>query len=182
MRESNTEVKLYAQEPAFTSLDRDFLALLSIQVCTDDIPTHIAPRTFVFSPFVDWYLLLPLFLKGKNPVLYVGNEILNDYGAYAQSDDKKAKLEECNDLGGKWIEKRDVAKMGDFELHPHALNGMVVYWLTETEETEETEATAESEKEDGGEGMNKKEEREKVEKEDGPEVRTSSSPVESKKT
>ena len=134
MRESNAEVKLYAQEPAFTPIDHEFLALLSIHVCTDDIAAHISPRSFVFSPFVDWYLLLPMFLKGKDPVLYVGNEILDDYTAFAQSDEKRAKLEECNGLGREWVGKRDVAKVGEFEMHPHALNGMVVYWVVEREE------------------------------------------------
>ena len=136
MRESNAEVKFYAQEPAFTPIDHELLALLSIHVCTDDIAAHISPRTFVFSPFVDWYLLLPIFLKEKNPVLYVGNEILEDYTAFAQSEEKRAKLEECNGLGREWVEKRDVAKMGDFEMHPHALNGMVVYWLVESDEND----------------------------------------------
>ena len=134
MRESNAEVKLYAQEPAFTPIDHEFLALLSIHVCTDDIAAHISPRSFVFSPFVDWYLLLPMFLKGKDPVLYVGNEILDDYTAFAQSDEKRAKLEECNGLGREWVVKRDVAKVDEFEMHPHALNGMVVYWVVEREE------------------------------------------------
>ncbi|KAJ4411832.1 hypothetical protein N0V91_000967 [Didymella pomorum] len=128
LRQSSTEVKLYAQEPAFTSLDHDFLSLLSVNVCVNDITTRITPQSFVFSPFVDWYLLLPIFLRDKDPVLYVGNEILNDYGAYAQSEEKREKLDECNRLGQNWLAKRDVVKLRGFEMHPHALNGMVVYW------------------------------------------------------
>lgn len=128
MRTSSTEVHIYAQEPAFTSLDHEFLSLLSISVCTDDIATYITTDSFVFSPFVDWYILLPIFLKDKDPALYVGNEILSDYGPFAQSEEKKEKLEECNVLGRKWLAKRDMVKLGDFEMHPHALNGMVVYW------------------------------------------------------
>jgi len=147
VRDSNAEVKLHAQEPAFTSIDHEFLSLLSVHVCTDDIAAHITPRTFVFSPFVDWYILLPIFLKDKDPVLYVGNEILDDYTAFAQSEDKRAKLAECNGLGKKWVEKREMAKMGDFEMHPHALNGMVVYWLVEREENEESEEVLGSEQE-----------------------------------
>lgn len=134
--QKSREIELYAQEPAFTSLDHDFLSLLSVHVCTDDIGAHITPRSFVFSPFVDWYILLPIFLKDKDPVLYVGNEILDDYGAFAQSEDKKAKLEECNGLGRKWLENRDMAKMDEFELHPHALNGIVAYTLEESEEAQ----------------------------------------------
>jgi hypothetical protein len=129
VRKLNPDVKLYAQEPAFTPLDRAFLSLLDISVCDDGIATHITPHSFVFSPFVDWYILLPLFLKDKDPVLYVGNEILDDYGTFAQSEDKKAKLEECNELGKEFLKKRDVVKIREFEMHSHALNGMVVYWV-----------------------------------------------------
>ncbi|KAJ4316549.1 hypothetical protein N0V94_005387 [Neodidymelliopsis sp. IMI 364377] len=134
-------VKLFAQEPAFTPLDHAFLALLDISVCESDISTHIWPRTFVFSPFVDWYILLPLFLQDRNPNFYVGNEILDDYGAFAQSKDKKNKLEECNKLGKMFLETREMLKLKEFEGHAHALNGMAVYWVreAETEEAEDTE-------------------------------------------
>ncbi|KAJ4984686.1 hypothetical protein SVAN01_09800 [Stagonosporopsis vannaccii] len=135
--QKSREVKLYAQEPAFTSIDHEFLSLLSVHVCADDIANHITPRTFVFSPFVDWYILLPGFLKGRDPVLYVGNAILDDYSAFGQSEEKRAKLEECNDLGTKWLGKRDMTKMGEFEMHPHALNGMVVYTLGESGDTQD---------------------------------------------
>lgn len=148
-------MKLYAQEPAFTSLDRDFLSLMSVDACVDDIATHITPRSFVFSPFVDWYLLLPLFLKDKDPLLYVGNEILDDYGAYAQSEEKREKLKECNNLGQRWLAKRDVVKLRDFEMHPHALNGMVVYW-TNTEEVEDAGLAVEREPESGHGARNEK--------------------------
>ena len=138
VKQKRSEVALYAQEPAFTSLDHEFLSLLSLNVCIDDIATHITPRSFVFSPFVDWYMLLPIFLKGKDPVLYVGNEILDDYGAFAQSDEKRAKLEGCNELGKRWLERRDMVKLAEFEMHPHALNGMVVYWIEQEEKIEGT--------------------------------------------
>ncbi|KAF1931596.1 uncharacterized protein M421DRAFT_417359 [Didymella exigua CBS 183.55] len=129
LRKSSTEIQLHAQEPAFTSLDHEFLSLLSVNVCADNIATHFTTRSFAFSPFVDWYILLPLFLKDKNPVLYVGNEILDDYGAFARNEEKREKLEECNKLGKKWLEKRHGVRLREFEMHPHALNGMIVYWI-----------------------------------------------------
>ncbi|KAF3053038.1 hypothetical protein E8E11_011438 [Didymella keratinophila] len=155
LRQSSTEVRLYAQEPAFTSLDHDFLSFLSVNVCADNIATHITPQSFVFSPFVDWYLLLPIFLKDKDPVLYVGNEILDDYGAYAQSEEKQEKLEECNSLGQLWLAKRDVVKLREFEMHPHALNGMVVYWIN-AEAVEDAGTVAEEESKSGYEAGEEK--------------------------
>jgi hypothetical protein len=136
VQKGNPEVKLYAQEPAFTPLDQAFLSLLDVSVCSDAIETNITSQSFVFSPFVDWYILLPVFLRDKDPVLYVGNEILDHYGAFAQSEEKREKLEECNELGGKWLRNRDIAKLSEFEMHPHALNGMVVYWVNGDEKDE----------------------------------------------
>lgn len=118
---------MYAQEPAFTPLDHEFLDRLDIKICGTGIETYITSTSFVFSPFVDWYILLPLFLRDKDPVLYLGNEILDDYGAFAHSVEKRAKLVECDELGGRWLEKRSLVRMTEFELHPHALNGMVIY-------------------------------------------------------
>lgn len=148
MRDNGTEIEPYAQEPAFTPLDYEFLSLLPIDVCTDDIATHITPRSLVFSPFVDWYILLPIFLKGKDPVLYVGNEILDDYGAFAQSEEKRVKLEECNELGKNWLGKRNTARLREFEMHPHALNGMVVYWAERGKEDATGDESIGQQKED----------------------------------
>jgi hypothetical protein len=121
------EVPKYAQDPAFTATDVDFLKLLGVSTLETGIETHIVSETFVYSPFVDWFILLPMFLVGKDPVLYVGNEILDDYSAYAQTEDKKEKLDECNELGKKFLKDREIVKLKDFDGHAHALNGMVVY-------------------------------------------------------
>lgn len=94
----------------------------------------------MFSPFIDWYLLLPTFLKDRDPELYVGNEVLDDYTAYAKTEDKRGKLEECNELGKTFLENREVQKVKEFELHAHALNGMVVYWKKEVEGKDDTVA------------------------------------------
>lgn len=133
------EVKaVHAQDPAFTSLDIEFLKLLNVTAVDDGLEKHITAESFVFSPFVDWFTLLPVFLKERDPALYVGNEILDDYTAFAQSEEKRAKLEECNVLGKAFLEKREVRKVKEFEGHAHALNGMVVY----IKEAEASTATA----------------------------------------
>ncbi|KAH7377629.1 hypothetical protein BKA66DRAFT_422126 [Pyrenochaeta sp. MPI-SDFR-AT-0127] len=127
----NSELKEYAQEPAFTTLDVEFLGLLGVAVVDSDVQAHITETSFVYSPFVDWYLLLPTFLVGKNPALYVGNEILDDYTPYAQTEEKQARLAECNGLGKAFLGVREKARLGDFEAHGSALQGMVVYWKAE---------------------------------------------------
>lgn len=117
----------YAQDPAFTPLDTEFLSLLCITALDAGLENKITSRSFVYSPFVDWFLLLPTFLAGRNPVLYVGNEILDDYSMYAQSSEKRERLDECNEVGRKWLAERRVVRLREFEKHANALNGMVVY-------------------------------------------------------
>ncbi|KAH8726565.1 hypothetical protein GQ44DRAFT_613700 [Phaeosphaeriaceae sp. PMI808] len=124
------KVQMYAQDPAFTPLDIEFLKVIDIMSIERDIEKHIMVESFVYSPFVDWYLLLPTFLASKDPVLYVGNEILDDYSAYAQTGEKKEKQDECDKLGRTFLNGRESMKLRDFELHAHALNGMIMYWKT----------------------------------------------------
>jgi hypothetical protein len=128
LKGSDKNVKIYAQDPAFTTLDIEFLELLNITKMASGIESNITPRCFVFSPFVDWYILLPTFLKDKDPELYVGNEILNDYAPYVQTEDKREKVRECNDLGKALLEGKESVKLKDFEEHAHAFSGMVIYW------------------------------------------------------
>ncbi|KAB2111747.1 hypothetical protein AG0111_0g727 [Alternaria gaisen] len=139
LKDDNKDTKLgcFAQDPAFTPLDVEFLSLLSITVLESDLQSRITSQSFVYSPFVDWFLLLPVFLKSKDPVLYVGNEILDDYSVYAQTKEKKERLEECNEVGKKWTEGREKVALKEFEKHGNALNGMVVYWKNADEEVQE---------------------------------------------
>ncbi|KAI4664138.1 uncharacterized protein J4E79_003639 [Alternaria viburni] len=143
LKDENKDVKIqcFAQDPAFTTLDIEFLSHLSITVLDSDLQARITSCSFVYSPFVDWFLLLPTFLKSKDPVLYVGNEILDDYSVYAQTKEKKERLEECNEVGKKWIKGREKVVLREFEKHGNALNGMVVYLKKSDEDAEEEGST-----------------------------------------
>jgi hypothetical protein len=128
----DTQIQLYAREPLFTSLDNDFLASLPtpITVFSTDEPIQIRIHnsTFVFAPFVDRQVLLPIFLSNKDPALYVGNEILDDYSLYRRADEKAEMLEDCNSIGETFLKGKEFVKVGKFEAHGHALAGLVVYW------------------------------------------------------
>jgi hypothetical protein len=151
------DIKCYAQDPAFTPLDIDLLNLLNIQVLDSNLESKVTNESFVYSPFVDWFLLLPSFLKDKSPVLYVGNEILDNYSPYAQTTEKQEKLEECNEIGRSWLQGRETVKLDEFEMHANALNGMVVYW----KEMEKKGAQAQSPEKIGEQVARKHEETEK---------------------
>jgi hypothetical protein len=154
------DIQCYAQDPAFTPLDIDFLSLLNIQVLDSNLESKVTNESFVYSPFVDWFLLLPSFLKDKSPGLYVGNEILDNYSPYAQTTEKQEKLEECNEIGRSWLQGRGTVKLDEFEMHANALNGMVVYW----KETEKEGAQAQSPEKIGEQVDRKHEETEEKEK------------------
>ncbi|KAF2469374.1 uncharacterized protein BDR25DRAFT_189337, partial [Lindgomyces ingoldianus] len=135
-------INLYAQDPVFTTLDRAFLQNLSIAVSTSNIETFIKTSSWVFAPFVDWHLLLPVFLRDRDPVLYVGNEVLEDYGRFGRADveigdgkdGKRGKgtvVEECGRIGRAWLGRREVARVPEFGLHGDALQGLVVCWRKE---------------------------------------------------
>jgi hypothetical protein len=110
------------------------LSTLGINVLSDDAQDHISPSSFIFAPFVDWYILLPAFIRTRDPQLYVGNEILIDYTPYTNWDEKTSLLKECNDIGKTFLEGREKKRVPQFELHAHALNGLMVYLKDETEE------------------------------------------------
>ncbi|CAI6341144.1 unnamed protein product [Periconia digitata] len=137
MGKQNNHISLYAQDPAFTPLDTEFLSSLNITPLTSTAATHISSSSFVFAPFVDWFLLLPHFLKDKDPHLYVGNEVLRDYAAFANTRGKKDVLTECNRLGKGFLEGREKRKVPGFDLHGGALEGLVVYWKEEGDSDEE---------------------------------------------
>jgi hypothetical protein len=129
---ASSSIPKFAQDPAFTAIDTEFLSLLNITTNETGIENHITPDSFVYSPFVDWFVLLPVFLKGREPTVYVGNEVLGEYDAYATDGEKAGKLGECNALGKSFLASRECVKLKDFEQHAHALNGMVVYTKTKS--------------------------------------------------
>ncbi|KAF2252051.1 hypothetical protein BU26DRAFT_561828 [Trematosphaeria pertusa] len=133
VQHEQSQIRLYAQEPAFTPLDISFLRALNIAVLSADIQTHITKSSFVFAPFVDWYILLPLFLKGKDPELYIGNEVLDDYGVFAKTSEKERVLEESNETGNIFQRGREWRRVPEFEPHGQALEGLMVYWKEDDE-------------------------------------------------
>ncbi|KAF2439101.1 hypothetical protein P171DRAFT_131722 [Karstenula rhodostoma CBS 690.94] len=134
VQQEGVPLVLYAQEPAFTPLDVSFLARLDIKATSSEIESHITSRSFVYAPFVDWYILLPIFLKDQDPQLYIGNEILGSYGTYANTEDKKYVLEECNGLGKKFAKGRERRRVPEFEEHGNALEGLMIYWREEEDD------------------------------------------------
>ncbi|KAF2681777.1 hypothetical protein K458DRAFT_308721 [Lentithecium fluviatile CBS 122367] len=137
LQQHDPSIQLYVQEPAFSPLDIEFLGTLSMATPATRIETQITPTSFVFAPFVDWYILMPIFLKNKDPELYIGNDILKDYKIYANTEEKKSMLEESNGVGEKFVMGREKRRIPSFEEHRSALEGLMIYWKEDVGEDEE---------------------------------------------
>ncbi|CAD0112538.1 unnamed protein product [Aureobasidium uvarum] len=70
------EFKLYAQEPRFTSLDREFLQSLDIAVLDPPQAEELVDQsTLIFIPCIEWLLELPFMLVAKTSPLYVSSSM-----------------------------------------------------------------------------------------------------------
>jgi len=78
-------MKVYAQEPLFTDLDKEFLRGMGYEIRQDNAADFITDASFVYAPFLDWQILLPKFLKERDPLLFIGNEVLGEYDQYKGS-------------------------------------------------------------------------------------------------
>ncbi|CAD0091052.1 unnamed protein product [Aureobasidium mustum] len=70
------ELKLYAQEPRFTSLDKDFLESLGVAVLEPPQAEELADEsTLIFIPCLEWLLELPFMLVAEKSQLYVSSSM-----------------------------------------------------------------------------------------------------------
>lgn len=83
---------------------------------------------------MDWALLLPMFLKDRDPELYMGNAVLDSYDVYPEIRENVKVGEECSEIGRKFLKGKRVERVPEFGLHAHALDGLVVYWKMSEEE------------------------------------------------
>lgn len=70
------QLKLYAQEPRFTSLDKDFLQSLGVAVLEPPQAEELADEsTLIFIPCLEWLLELPFMLVAVKSQLYVSSSM-----------------------------------------------------------------------------------------------------------
>jgi hypothetical protein len=70
------ELKLYAQEPRFTSLDKGFLQSLNVAVLEPPQAEELADEsTLIFIPCLEWLLELPFMLVAVKSQLYVSSSM-----------------------------------------------------------------------------------------------------------
>ncbi|KAI5207829.1 hypothetical protein E4T39_01762 [Aureobasidium subglaciale] len=70
------ELKLYAQEPRFTSLDREFLKSLDILVLEQPRAEEVVDgSSLIFIPCLEWVLELPFMLVAAKSPLYISSSM-----------------------------------------------------------------------------------------------------------
>jgi hypothetical protein len=128
---------LYAQEPAFTELDREFLEDLGVR--TLDVKPgdfglgaakgHLGPGTFLFEPFIDMNAAMLSELLQASVGLYVGSSIRGILGRQGVS--------EVKNLAAQFHERHEMMKFPTFEVDPNVLDGIGIYWEEERDEDED---------------------------------------------
>ncbi|KAH0007053.1 hypothetical protein KCU78_g11978, partial [Aureobasidium melanogenum] len=70
------ELKLYAQEPRFTALDKDFLQSLGVAILEPPQAQELADEsTLIFIPCLEWLLELPFMLVAVKSQLYISSSM-----------------------------------------------------------------------------------------------------------
>lgn len=80
------EVKMYAEDPVFNTLDEEVFEELGITVVKglrstdgsrqEGAAQFIEPDSLIFAPFMPSFIMLEDFLAGKDPAIYIGNDVL----------------------------------------------------------------------------------------------------------
>lgn len=128
---------LYAQEPAFTELDREFLEGLGVRVLDmkpGDIGLgaakgHLGPGTFLFEPFIDMNAVMLSEMLQAGVGLYVGSSIRGILGRQGVSEVKR--------LAAEFHERHEMSRFPTFEVDPNVLDGIGIYWEEERDEDED---------------------------------------------
>ncbi|KAK4900998.1 hypothetical protein LTR27_002181 [Elasticomyces elasticus] len=151
-------IQIYAQEPNYTPLDREFLASLKVQVLDAAVETaskdglgeaeqHIKPSAFVFEAFMDLGSRSVQLLSQGDPALYVGSSVerwLSTQGSGARTKANSVQgLQSKQDLptGAQptpaslgFVATRGIYRMPKFEEDPNVFEGLHIYWKMPLEE------------------------------------------------
>ncbi|KAF4542686.1 uncharacterized protein LTHEOB_7416 [Lasiodiplodia theobromae] len=144
------EVKMYAEDPVFNTLDEEIFEELGITVVKglrstdgsrqEGAAQFIEPDSLIFAPFMPSFIMLEDFLAGKDPAIYIGNDVLAMLDlAKSQvrySGDVDERTRRCIQAAEEFLAQgREVVALPEFDLHEHALAGQMIYWRKPTEES-----------------------------------------------
>ncbi|KAK5685450.1 hypothetical protein LTS10_003529 [Elasticomyces elasticus] len=152
-------IHIYAQEPNYTPLDREFLASLEVQVLDAAIETaskdglgeaeqHITPSAFVFEAFMDLGSRSVQQLSQGDPALYVGSSV--ERWLSKSGPDARAMANSVQGLRSKhdvptgtqptpasldFVATRGTYRMPKFEEDPNIFEGLHIYWKVPVDES-----------------------------------------------
>lgn len=128
---------MYAQEPTFTDLDREFFSTLGITVLPSQFGDkglglagkELGKGTFLFEPFVDMNEGMLRSMLEEDVGLYIGSSIQGILGRRGGS--------ELGELAKRFGEGREMRKFPGFEVEPNVLEGMGIWWREEGEDDDD---------------------------------------------
>ncbi|EME45703.1 hypothetical protein DOTSEDRAFT_171280 [Dothistroma septosporum NZE10] len=132
-RHLREDLKMVAQDPAYTAMDRLFLQSLGIEVLDVNLDKqnglgaareYMGNETFVFEPFLDMDAVMMRQVLDADLALYVGSSIRGLMG----------RTNEVGELAMKYHEVHRMYNFPEFEVDPNVLGGMGIHWREEQEE------------------------------------------------
>ncbi|KAK5018517.1 hypothetical protein LTR16_002294 [Cryomyces antarcticus] len=146
LSKGSTSIKIWAQDPCFTSLDTEFLESLGVTVVQHpQAKQHITEKTFLYAPFVDWSITLDFALDETDPSLYIGTDIkqimdtleriskAHEYDCYT-SEEKAVDTDHYIAIAERFCKGRDVCAFPKYEGQAYWQDGLKIYWKEEAEE------------------------------------------------
>jgi hypothetical protein len=122
---------MYAQEPGYTDLDKEFLQEMEVkvlEVADGGLGGVLREGTLVFEPFMDMSEAILRDLVRAEVGLYVGSSIKGIAGRVQGRDGVLGKL------AREFCERREVLGFPRFEVEPNVMEGMGIYWKEEKDE------------------------------------------------
>lgn len=125
---------MFAQEPGFTELDKEFLSSLDIRVLESKIGDggmgaagdELGKGTFLFEPFVDMNVGMLESMLREDVGLYMGSSVSGILS--------RREVSEVGVLARKFCEGREMRKFPVFEVEPNVLEGVAIWWREEEED------------------------------------------------
>lgn len=76
MHEGGDKIKLYAQEPRFTDMDREFLESLGFTMLeSPQAEAYVGKGCFLYVPHLEWHTEIPYLQKAREAPLYITSSL-----------------------------------------------------------------------------------------------------------
>ncbi|TKA25307.1 hypothetical protein B0A50_06211 [Salinomyces thailandicus] len=143
------EIRCYAQEPQFTSVDKEYLRRTDVIVLEQDSATgsppglgpasqHLGLGTFVFEPFMDLDDKAMREMFSADLSLYIGSSVRRWMGRASRNGSTNVSVQQSSELehavdfqphpAAAFVRARASYHFPVFEEEPNIFEGLAIYW------------------------------------------------------